>query len=220
MIDIDSERAAMRVIAFLTTLALTAAAIAAIMLSGCATFGGIDMESLDAHAARWVAVLEAYLEQRASEPERPPVVEPGEPSDPHPQPPSAVDAVAYSSLKWRWGGFNGGGAKLDSPRISNLRTNGRTLTYKWDTGLSGWGLAHGDAGAICAVFFARGGEWVGGKFDWVSTSRTSRELKHVESYNNWPQSGITLPHSGRVAFVVVSADGKLRSNVVVAEAGK
>lgn len=213
----------MRVIAFLATLALTAAAIAAIMLSGCATFGGIDMESLDAHAARWVAVLEAYLEQRASEPERPPVVEPGEPSepapDPHPQPPSAVDAVAYSSLKWRWGGFNGGGAKLDSPRISNLRTDGRNLTYKWDVGLNVWGLGHTDPGAICAVFFEQSdGSWMGGKFDWVSTSRASRELKHVESYKNWPSSGIRLPHTGRIAFVVTSANGKRRSNVVVAEA--
>ena len=220
MIDMDEERAAMRVIAFLATLAVAVAAIvAALIISGCATSGGIDMERLDAHAARWVAVLEAYLEQRASEPERPPVVEPGEPSDPHPQPPSAVDAVPYDSLQWRYGGFNGARAILDTPRLSNLRTNGRTLTYKWDTGLSGWGLGHADAGAICAVFFDRGGGvWVGGKFDWVSTSRTNRELKHVESYSNWPQSGITLPHSGRVAFVVVSADGKLRSNVVVAEA--
>ena len=217
MIDMDEERAAMRVIAFLATLAV--AFVAAFIISGCATSGGLDMESLDAHAARWVAVLEAYLEQRASEPERPPVVEPGEPSKPAPQPPSAVDAVAYSSLQWRWGGFYGGGAKLDSPRISNLRTNGRELTYKWEVGLSGWGLGHTDAGAICAVFFEQpDGRWIGGKFDWVSTSRASRELKHVTSYNNWPQSGITLPHSGRVAFVVVSADGKLRSNVVVAEA--
>lgn len=84
--------------------------------------------------------------------------------------------------------------------------------------MSGWGLNNNDAGAICAVFFLRDSQWIGGKFDWVSVSRSNRELKHVESYKNWPSSGIKLPWRGKVAFVVVSADGKRRSNVLVTEA--
>ena len=36
--------------------------------------------------------------------------------------------------------------------------NGRVYYYKWDVGLSGWGLGSGDAGAICAVFIERDGQ--------------------------------------------------------------
>lgn len=137
------------------------------------------------------------------------------------QPPAAVDnpdAVDFAKLEWKWGGFNGANATRSTPRLSSLRSNGSRLFYKWDVGLSGWGLGHGDAGAVCAVFFETApGVWQGGKFDWVSTSRSDRELKHVESYSNWPSSGIKLPWRGKVAFVVVSADGRKRSNVVAAE---
>lgn len=129
----------------------------------------------------------------------------------------AVDNVDYNLLSWRYGGFNGSGAQLDTPRLSNLSCDGRSVSYRWDVGMSGWGLGNGDAGAICAVFFLRDGEWIGGKFDWVSKSRASRELKHVEAYSNWPTSGIKLPWKGRVAFVVVSADGRFRSNVLTAQ---
>jgi len=130
---------------------------------------------------------------------------------------SAGDAVAFSSLQWQYGGMKAGGAVLSTPRLSNASCNGRVYYYKWDVGLSGWGLGNGDAGAICAVFIERDGKWIGGKFDWVSTSRALRELKHLESYSDWPSSGIKLPLRGKVAFVVVSANGKLRSNVILAE---
>jgi len=148
---------------------------------------------------------------------------PTAPTAPQPEEPTAPgasnpDEVEFGRLEWKWGGFDGDGAKLDSPRLADLRCDGRNLTYRWATGMSGWGLGHDDAGAVCAVFFEREGQWVGGKFDWVSTSRSSRELKHVESYSNWPSSGIKLPWRGRVAFVVVSADGRKRSNVVEAVA--
>ncbi len=173
-------------------------------ITGCKSLDITKIERLDRLAEKWKAKLEKYK---------------GKEDKPSPETgkPSAVDQLDYSVLRWDYGGFNGAGATLDSPRISNLRTDGRNLHYKWDVGLGGWGLAHSDAGAICAVFFERNGTWIGGKFDWVSTSRAHRELKHVEYYNNWSSSGVKLPHSGRVAFVVVSANGRYRSNVLVAE---
>ena len=116
------------------------------------------------------------------------------------------------------GGFNGSGAVFDRVTLSGLSCNGKSVSYKFDTDLSEWGLKHTEAGAICAVFFERNGRFEGGKFDWVSSSRTNRELKHVESYSNWTSSGIKLPWRGKVAFCVFSADGKRRSNIVVAEA--
>ena len=127
--------------------------------------------------------------------------DPGQTPTPTPTP---GDAVPFASLQWAFGGFDGSKATLSTPRLSNASCNGKVLYYKWDVGLAGWGLSHGDAGAVCAAFIERNGQWIGGKFDWVSTSRASRELKHMESYNNWPSSGIKLPIRGKVAFVVIS----------------
>lgn len=196
---------------------LLASLAAAALLSGCASIldriGEDDIARLDALAEKWIAKLEDKLAE-PSEPDKP------APETPAPETPasSAVDQLDYALLKWQYGGVNASGAKLDSPRLSGLSCNGRAVSYRWDVGMSGWGLGNGDAGAICCIFFERGGQWTGGKFDWISVSRTNRELKHVSSYSNWPSSGITLPWRGRVAFVVVSADGRRRSNVLVAEA--
>lgn len=202
---------------------LLASIAAAALLGGCASIldriGEDDIARLDALAEEWIARLQERLETPAPEtpaPETPDAGTPdaGTPADPAP----AVDQVDYALLKWRYGGETFGGAKLDSPRIAGLACNGRSVSYKWSVGMSGWGLSNGEAGAVCAVFFLLDGQWIGGKFDWVSVSRTNRELKHVESYSNWPSSGIKLPWRGRVAFVVISADGRRRSNVLVAEA--
>ena len=199
--------------------------------SGCSTFGGIgddDIERLDQLARVWIDRIEAAQTQQTpptpptppTQPdggtiETPPTPQPEEPTTPG----AAVDALDFAILKWQYGGKNCAGAKLDAPRLSGLSCNGSKLSYRWKVGLKAWGLSDGDAGAICAVFFERSpGQWVGGKFDWVSTSRSNRELKHVESYSNWPSSGIKLPWRGKVAYVVVSADGRRRSNVLVAEA--
>ncbi len=198
---------------------LLASIAAAALLGGCASIldriGEDDIAKLVALDDKWIAKLEAKLaEQTDPDKPAPETPAPETPADPAP----AVDQVDFALLKWTYGGENFGGAKLDSPRLSSLSCNGRSVSYRWTVGMSGWGLSNGEAGAVCAVFFLRDGQWIGGKFDWVSVSRTNRELKHVESYSNWPSSGIKLPWRGRVAFVVVSADGKKRSNVVIAEA--
>ena len=178
-------------------------------MCGCATFESMGgMEALDKLAEKWKDKLEQ------SKPEIPPETPP---TKPEPDKPVVGDAVPFSSLQWVYGGFKANGAVLSTPRLSNASCNGRVYYYKWDVGLNSWGLGNGDAGAICAVFIERDGKWIGGKFDWVSTSRSFRELKHLESYNTWPSSGIKLPLRGKVAFVVVSANGKLRSNVILAE---
>ena len=181
-------------------------AFLALLTTGCAMFDKLGgMEASDKLAEKWKDKLEEKI--------------PTNPGTETPQPdkPVAGDAVPFSSLQWQYGGMKAGGAVLSTPRLSNASCNGRVYYYRWDVGLSGWGLGNGDAGAVCAVFIERDGQWVGGKFDWVSTSRTFRGLDHLESYSTWPSAKITLPLSGRVAFVVTSADGKRRSNVIMTE---
>lgn len=163
----------------------------------------VAMEELDAHADKWIAKLSILPTN---------TVATGSTSTST----TATDAVAFSELGWKYGRFGGGNAVIDSPRLSGCTFNGRRISYKYDVDLSGWGLVNDDAGAICAVFFKIDGKWVGGKFDWVSSSRKFRDIDHVETYNDWPKSGIKLPYSGEIAYVIVSADGKRRSNVVTA----
>lgn len=125
-----------------------------------------------------------------------------------------VDAAPFSSFDWSFGGFNGSSAQLSSPRIGNLRISGDSLTYSW-TGetLRAWGLGDSDAGALACLFVQKAdGTWIGGKFDWISTSRTSRGLEHVYGYNGWNAN--VAPNPCEAAFVIVSKDGKKRSNVI------
>lgn len=138
--------------------------------------------------------------------------------------PSAPTAEAssedegFAALKWVYGGFNGANAKLGEPRISNLKVSANKLSFHWDVGMKSWGLADDDAGAICAVFFEdASGAKRGGKFDWISVTRSNRELKHctgvgAEPYKNW--SVADFPNPCRCWFVVVRRDGKERSNVL------
>lgn len=185
-------------------------------MCGCSTIRSIAtdenirelaIEQLDRLADKWVARMEKL----------PPVITP-EPGKPEPGKPATTtgDEVSYNSLQWLYGGFKASGAVIDRVTLSNLSCDGRNVRYNFVVGLDVWGLGHSDAGAICAVFIQRpDGSWQGGKFDWVSTSRPSRELKHLKDYSGWHE---TLPVRGKVAFVVVSADGKRRSNVIIAEA--
>ena len=135
---------------------------------------------------------------------------------------ASADEVAFASLEWEYGGFNGAGAVLDPAVVlADLKNSGTKVSYTWvgaaapNGGLEAWGLGWSDAGAICAIFIKRSdGTWTGGKFDWVSTSRSFRGLEHLTNYNGWHDE---LPIKASVAFVVVSRDGKKRTNVIVAE---
>lgn len=125
----------------------------------------------------------------------------------------AADAVPFSSLKWTYANWSGAGAKKTSASIGGLRCSGWNLSYRW-TGptLSSWGLADNTANAVACVFVNKNGTWVGGKIDWISTSRTSRSLKQCVEYRNWNLNGVPNPCS--IAFVIVSQDGKKRTNVI------
>lgn len=128
-------------------------------------------------------------------------------------------AAAQEALRldWRFGGFKGGGAVEDgATQIASLKFSASGLSYKWAKGsLKNWGLADTAAGAIAAAFYwdSASASWIGGKFDWISTSRTTRDWANIRSrYNGWdPDAFFAAP---RVAFCIVSADGKKRTNLI------
>lgn len=132
-----------------------------------------------------------------------------------PSVPASIDAVDYSLLKWKYGGFNGSGAKhQDGVIIANLSVHSSGMSYSWQSGncemLGASG--HTNADCIACLFCYVDGEWRGGKFEWISTSRTTRSWHNLNGYNGWKFSD--YERATEVCFVIVSKNGKARSNVI------
>ena len=126
-----------------------------------------------------------------------------------------ADAVEFAALDWCWGGFDGSKAKrADGCEIGALKVTTIGLSYKWARGgCEALGAASAtDAACLACLFVRVGGAWRGGKFDWISTSRNSRDFKNIrEGYNGW--RGDAIERAEAFAFVIISKDGRKRSNV-------
>lgn len=126
---------------------------------------------------------------------------------------AASDPLPPGAVRWCYGGFDGSRAQHDARcRISSLRvTNPSGLTLKWNTGVpADWAQTGGLV--IFALFYqAPDGSWKGGKADWINAARSSRDLKNPASgYGGWNWAEYLAAH--KHAAVIVSADGKKRSN--------
>lgn len=129
--------------------------------------------------------------------------------------PSLHGASATGSLVYKYGGFNGGNAAEDpNTQIKDLHISRSKLTYKWASGnLSNWGLSYDDAHALACAFYWDGKQWIGGKFDWISTSRTSRNWNNLNGhYNGWNADAFWA--ASKRAFCIVSEDGRKRTNLL------
>jgi len=134
------------------------------------------------------------------------------------QSPSAPPAPP---IRWTCGGFDGSRA-VETPdaQVGGVKMDAKGMTYKWTAGgcealgaVSPRDYSH----TVACAFYWDGSGWVGGKFDWVSTSRTSRDFANIkDGYHGW--SWRAFVDAERRAFCIVSADGKRRTNL--AEAGK
>lgn len=125
----------------------------------------------------------------------------------------SADAIDFSALKFCWGGFSGGKAKISGrARIKNLKVTAKGISYGWEAGgCEDLGAANASDASCLACLFVEDGR--GGKFDWISTSRRTRDLKNIESgYGGWDASAFKA--SKRFYFCIVSKDGKTRTNVI------
>ena len=124
-------------------------------------------------------------------------------------------------IEWRFGGFHGEKAVEDpETQITDLRMTRAGLRYKWAKGnLRNWGVTPDtNAGALACAFYWDGKRWIGGKFDHISTSRTTRDFKNLEDYKGW-RSGPFFAAKKR-AFCIVSKDGRKRTNILETEEPK
>ncbi len=130
-------------------------------------------------------------------------------------PGSSGDMVSFGSLNWTYGGFDGSGASHTGVNISGLSFDSDNLFFRYNNDLSAWGVSHTDWSQALACLFVKNsaGQWVGGKFDWISSSRTSRDFHNVKGgYIGWTLGNV--PNPCEAAFVIVHIGGRRRSNVI------
>jgi len=134
----------------------------------------------------------------------------------NPEPPNP-DEVDFALFNWNFGGLNGANAKLTDVLVSDVKFNSKGLSYKWkENNLSSWGYERTQADGRTCVFYKKDGKWYGGFFEWVSTSRTTRNWTNIkEGYKKWKWNDI--PNGAEGAFVILSKDGKKRTNVLKAK---
>ena len=194
-------------------------------ISGVSTISSSSSSQTEAAAAPSVTQQQSAAPAKKSEPAPAPAVQKTE-SSPSVKPASSAqsvdvgaatvpDAVPFGALRWSYGGINGSGAKQTSATIRGLSMSKNGLSFGWGSGkLSSWGLSDDALGAYACLFVQdASGAWVGGKFDWISGSRSSRDFINVYGgYGGWNLSNVPNPCSA--AFVIISADKKKRTNVI------
>ena len=117
-------------------------------------------------------------------------------------------------LSWCYGGFDGSKAEVaEDAVLAGARLEGDTLAFSWALGGCEQlgATSKSDADHTVACLFLEDG--AGGKFEWVSTSRTTRSVENVlEGYNGWPRTA--LDGGGKLWFCICGADGKRRTACV------
>ncbi|MGN0843667.1 MAG: hypothetical protein ACI4QT_00430 [Kiritimatiellia bacterium] len=130
----------------------------------------------------------------------------------------ATECVSFADLRWDYGGFDGSQASpVDGVEIALDSVTSSGLRYRY---LDGSLLAlspentHENPDCLACLFCLIDGVWRGGKFDWISSDRLTRDFANIRSgYHGWPPGAIRQAES--FAFVIVSSVGKLRTNVAV-----
>lgn len=127
------------------------------------------------------------------------------------------DAVVYGSLNWDKGGFDGRKAtRRDGVEIADLKIMADGMSYRWVKGgceeLGAPSRTDFSKTLACIFYIDKAGKWTGGKFDWISTSRTTRDWKNPRGkYDRW--NAAEFDAATEFAFVIVGTGGR-RSNVI------
>lgn len=205
---------------------IIACAILSTVFAGCATYNIPVPTDAQIQAAfdQAVAAVEAYQAEHTND------VGAVNGAEEHPVTETPVvdiqtvgDEVKFADMNWTFGGFNGAKSILDAQvMIGKLQIAGSGMRYEFVNGSSlrgwdferSWGMADGEASALACLFVKRtDGRWVGGKFDWISTSRKTRSFTNIfEGYHGWSLEGV--PNPCKSAFVIVNPKAGVRTNII------
>ena len=126
------------------------------------------------------------------------------------------DGVSFADLHWIYGGFDGSQASpVDGVEIALDSVTSAGLRYHYVKGnLSSLSPenSHDNPDCLACLFCLLDGVWRGGKFDWISSDRLSRDFHNIATgYHGWPPDAIR--RAAGFAFVILSKDGKRRTNI-------
>lgn len=124
---------------------------------------------------------------------------------------------------WCYGGFSAPNAVEDpNCQIANLNINGtKGLSYNWIPGktMAVWGESSPTdcIGIACAGWYDESAKtWKVGKFDWISSSRQTRDFKNISThYNGWEPDKFFA--AKQKCFFIVLKNGTKRTNVLFSE---
>lgn len=125
-----------------------------------------------------------------------------------PATPQTGDDVDLSTAVWH--GPNGSKAKV-TETLSNLTFDGKAFRYRQSAGTSKWTPRTGEKNVnqYACFFVKRNGVWAGGKFDWSSETRNSRDRTNIDK----GYTGGIRPVAGEeVRFCLMDLNGTKRTN--------
>ena len=126
-------------------------------------------------------------------------------------------------MVWAFGGVNGSG-HIEDPncQIQNLHINGTSgLSYQWvpEKTMAAWGESDPKdlVGLACAGYYDEETKmWRVGKFDWISSSRLTRDFHNISThYNGWEAEKFFA--AKQKCFFIISAKGNKRTNILISK---
>jgi hypothetical protein len=122
---------------------------------------------------------------------------------------SGGDAISPGSISWLGANYSSAAitAKINSASMDSEFIYTSYDSYNWPSKSMGGARVN----AICCLFYERGGQIVGGKFDfWRAGGQSAKTLENVRHR----YQGHSFPARGtRVYTMIVSLDGSQRSNI-------
>ena len=121
---------------------------------------------------------------------------------------AAADDVDLSKAVWH--GPDGRNAKV-TETLSGLTFDGKAFRYKQSAGTAKWTPRTGEKNLnqYACFFVKRNGVWTGGKFDWSSETRNSRDKTNIAA----GYTGGIVPKAGEeVRFCLMDLNGTKRTN--------
>ncbi len=131
--------------------------------------------------------------------------------------PEESTQIAGSPIKISSFGHPNCSSAVEDPhvQIKNFKMSKSGMSYSWasTTKLEVWGLGYTEAGALAVAGWFDGKEWKCAKFDWISSSRTTRDWINVNSgYNGFNPAAFF--GAQKHCFFIMSSNGRKRSNII------
>ncbi len=122
---------------------------------------------------------------------------------------SGGDAIDISSISWLGDNYSGA---TRTATLNSASMSGDTLSVSYEPYSWPRATVKVSVDAICCLFYERGGQLVGGKYDyWRTGGQASKNLENVHhgyQGHSWPAAG------SKVYTMNVSLDGSQRSNII------